>query len=420
MKSFLMNASASLGQAKPHQLQPGSRMETSLPPDLRRVAERLFEEDLSDVRITVTQLAPRIGAIAFTAGPKIYFAPGAYKPHSREGIRLLGHELAHVVQQRRGRVRNGHGYGVVVVQDDQLEAEADLAGEALQMMMMSQRSRVDEKRYCESAVSSLIGSKAIPTKGGASLETMGLAVHCSVLARYRGLVEAPQGDDVIAFKFFIYPKGIVRKHMKNYALESAEGVGEKMSEGVREKVKEEVIERVGAEVGSKVLESMGHAVPIVGAAEKLSNVFETARHGVSSAFDKAKQDVSHLTLDYGTGSLGGGVGLVTVSGNDGNSAVTQWNKLIWYPADNKTDKEWFIGLLAGYEDCIKNFESTRALMTKTRCSNKIWEVFDKAFRNPNGYATDQWTRIVWDCQQAQQQQAQQQPQQQQAQQQPQQ
>jgi hypothetical protein len=41
------------------------------------------------------------GASAFTVGRDIYFARGAYRPHSTEGGRLLAHELAHVVQQSR-------------------------------------------------------------------------------------------------------------------------------------------------------------------------------------------------------------------------------------------------------------------------------------------------------------------------------
>jgi hypothetical protein len=41
----------------------------------------------------------------------------------------LGHELAHVVQQRAGRVRNPFGDGVAIVQDRTMEAEAQLRGQ---------------------------------------------------------------------------------------------------------------------------------------------------------------------------------------------------------------------------------------------------------------------------------------------------
>ena len=39
-------------------------------------------------------------ALAYTVGSDIYFAAGRYQPHTREGQRLLFHEIAHVRQQR--------------------------------------------------------------------------------------------------------------------------------------------------------------------------------------------------------------------------------------------------------------------------------------------------------------------------------
>jgi hypothetical protein len=68
--------------------------------------------------------AQRIGAIAFTLGSDIYFAPGRFQPETPHGQQLLGH-VAHVVQQRAGGVRNPLESGLAVVQDHALEAEAD-------------------------------------------------------------------------------------------------------------------------------------------------------------------------------------------------------------------------------------------------------------------------------------------------------
>ena len=89
--------------------------------------EAAFEADFSSVRVHVGPQASRIGAIAFTTGNDIYFAPGRFQPESVHGQQLLGHELAHVIQQRQGRVR-APGAGVAVVQDKALEAEADRLG----------------------------------------------------------------------------------------------------------------------------------------------------------------------------------------------------------------------------------------------------------------------------------------------------
>jgi hypothetical protein len=99
-----------------------------LPPAVLQKMESFFGTSLSDVRVHVGTQAPSIGAVAFTQGSNIYFAPGEYNPTTSQGQRLLGHELSHVVQQRAGRVRNPFGAGLAVVQDRALEAEAERMG----------------------------------------------------------------------------------------------------------------------------------------------------------------------------------------------------------------------------------------------------------------------------------------------------
>ena len=100
-----------------------------LPDTVRGKMETALGADFSGVRVHVGPQAERIGAIAFTTGNDIYFAPGRYQPETTQGQQLLGHELAHVVQQRAGRVRNPLGSGLAVVQDRALEAEADRLGQ---------------------------------------------------------------------------------------------------------------------------------------------------------------------------------------------------------------------------------------------------------------------------------------------------
>jgi Domain of unknown function (DUF4157) len=99
-----------------------------LPRDVQAKMEAAFGANFSDVRVHVGPEAPAIGAIAFSWGSDLHFAPGQYNPHTPHGQFLLGHELAHVVQQRAGRVPNPFGSGVAVVQDQALEAEADRLG----------------------------------------------------------------------------------------------------------------------------------------------------------------------------------------------------------------------------------------------------------------------------------------------------
>jgi len=101
---------------------------TPLPDAVRQKMEGFFKSKFDDIRIHVGPQAPAIGAVAFTIGSQIFFAPGQYQPGSPNGQALLGHELAHVVQQRAGRVRNPFGGGIAVVQDHALEREADEMG----------------------------------------------------------------------------------------------------------------------------------------------------------------------------------------------------------------------------------------------------------------------------------------------------
>ena len=99
-----------------------------LPEPVQKKMESFFNTSFADVRVHVGHEAPSIGALAFTHGTDLYFAPGQYNPQSTQGQQLLGHELTHVVQQRAGRVRNPLGSGVAVVQDAGLEAEAERMG----------------------------------------------------------------------------------------------------------------------------------------------------------------------------------------------------------------------------------------------------------------------------------------------------
>lgn len=77
-----------------------------LDPDTRLFAETRFGYDFDSVRIHDTgraaESAIRVNATAFTVGNDIVFGHGEYAPQTSSGLRLLTHELAHVVQQSRG------------------------------------------------------------------------------------------------------------------------------------------------------------------------------------------------------------------------------------------------------------------------------------------------------------------------------
>jgi ribosomal protein S18 acetylase RimI-like enzyme len=96
-----------------------------LPGAILQRMESAFGASFRDVRVHVGGEPAAIGTVAFTHGSHIHIAPGHYNPDTIEGRQVLGRELAHVVQQRAGRVSNPFGSGVAVVRDARLEAEAE-------------------------------------------------------------------------------------------------------------------------------------------------------------------------------------------------------------------------------------------------------------------------------------------------------
>jgi hypothetical protein len=79
-----------------------------LEPVLRHNMEQRFGQDFSRVRVhsgtTAEQSAWDVDAQAYTAGHNIVFGAGRFAPGTREGRRLLAHELTHVVQQSGAEV----------------------------------------------------------------------------------------------------------------------------------------------------------------------------------------------------------------------------------------------------------------------------------------------------------------------------
>ena len=84
---------------------PESASGSPLPEATRAFFESRFGEDFHNVRVHADEraaaAASALDAHAYTAGETIVFGAGRYAPDSEAGRRLLAHELAHVVQQRR-------------------------------------------------------------------------------------------------------------------------------------------------------------------------------------------------------------------------------------------------------------------------------------------------------------------------------
>lgn len=74
-----------------------------LPQEVRGYMEPRFGYNFDPVRVhtdaAAAQTARELSAQAFTVGQDIVFAAGKYAPHTEDGLRLVAHELTHVIQQ---------------------------------------------------------------------------------------------------------------------------------------------------------------------------------------------------------------------------------------------------------------------------------------------------------------------------------
>ncbi len=113
-----------------------------MPEEVQAKMEGSFGTSFSDVNIhSSDNSATHMGALAYTQGNNVHFAPGQYNPNTSKGQELLGHELTHVVQQRQGRVQpTKQGKGMPVNDNPSLENEADVMGK-----MAAEGKRIQRK-----------------------------------------------------------------------------------------------------------------------------------------------------------------------------------------------------------------------------------------------------------------------------------
>lgn len=110
VQAFAETGGAEISAAPPSAAQAGDPVSglgvgRPLPAHTRAFFEPRFGRNFSEVRVhdgaAAQARARAFGAQAFAYGRDIVFGPGRYDPDSREGRRLLAHELVHVVQQDR-------------------------------------------------------------------------------------------------------------------------------------------------------------------------------------------------------------------------------------------------------------------------------------------------------------------------------
>lgn len=113
---------------------------SALPATVRTRMEPQLGADLSQVRLHTSgesaETAGQLGARAFTVGSDVHFNSGEFAPGTKEGDRLIAHELTHVVQGQKSGVQRKpesgeeeHAGADVSQPGDPAEKEADAVGD---------------------------------------------------------------------------------------------------------------------------------------------------------------------------------------------------------------------------------------------------------------------------------------------------
>lgn len=159
-----------------------------LPPPLRAEMESRFGTAFADVRVhddpSAHLSAAQLDAKAYTHGSHVVFSADRYAPHTRCGKRLLAHELAHVVQQRRG------GAAPPLDAAAPHESAADTAADAF--------AHGDGAIAVAGATGTGIARDAEDSSWGASLRRKAQALKAAIPEKYR--VKIAQAADVVADK----------------------------------------------------------------------------------------------------------------------------------------------------------------------------------------------------------------------------
>ncbi|APR88494.1 hypothetical protein A7982_13843 [Minicystis rosea] len=161
--------------------------------------EAAFGADFSGVRVHSSSThATALGALAYTQGNEIHVAPGQWAPETRQGQELLGHELAHVIQQREGRVQATAQYKDVALNDEAgLEAEADALGARAAQGLSATRSQAVSSSVAHvgpSAPAQLKSMLKTVTPKKASAETPIETLHKVFGKYYQSQAKAPVFD----------------------------------------------------------------------------------------------------------------------------------------------------------------------------------------------------------------------------------
>ncbi|MBL8453310.1 MAG: DUF4157 domain-containing protein [Zoogloea sp.] len=178
-----------------------------LPATERRYFERRLGADLAGVRIhPEAEAATSLGTNAFAAGRDIGFAPGRWQPGTAEGRRLLGHELAHVLEQGSRR------QPTVQLEETAKPEDADKAAETLSEGVKTVLEQAKENEGVKSALLDPAKNYALrqwnPLGTAEKVGVAGFGAGTYGLALGAGLAD-PAGRKLLSDVNLVAPLGLI-------------------------------------------------------------------------------------------------------------------------------------------------------------------------------------------------------------------
>ncbi len=137
----------------------------------KQTMEKKLGADLSSVRVHTggdsAGAADKLNAQAFTVGSDVHFGAGKMDPHSKEGTKLLAHELTHVVQGQKGGVQKSEEEG----KEEEAGADAEgTDGEALKVSDPDEPAEKEADEVADKATADLDEGAAGGEKEGGEAE----------------------------------------------------------------------------------------------------------------------------------------------------------------------------------------------------------------------------------------------------------
>ena len=137
--------------------------------DIRNGMEAQLGADLSSVRVHTgsdsATAAEEFGARAFTVGRDVHFGGGQFTPGTKEGDRLLAHELTHTVQTQRSGVQRKAAHDADSTEHGEGEHEVSQPGEPAEQEADHVADGVAERLHGDAHDGKAAGG-ALPEAGG--------------------------------------------------------------------------------------------------------------------------------------------------------------------------------------------------------------------------------------------------------------